>query len=129
MKYLVDTSWTVGHLRGNEEVSQRLLYLGKEGLAVSIISVAELYEGIFRSRNPLGDESKLTNFLSGVTVLGINEEICKVFGRERARLRQSGVLIGDLDLLIASTALYYSLTLLTADRDFEMVESLTTIFT
>jgi len=129
MKYLVDTTWIIEYLRGNEGIVERLRFLREEGLAVSIISVAELYEGVFRSRDPSGNESMLRDFLSGVTVLGIDAEICKVFGREGIRLRQRGTPVGDLDLLIASTALYHDLTLLTADRDFEMVESLTTIFT
>ena len=36
--------------------------------------------------------------------------------------------MSDLDLLIAATALRHDLTLLTADRDFERVEHLNTIF-
>ena len=51
--------------------------------------------------------------------------ICKIFGRERARLRKSGKTIGDLDLLIASTCLRYDLTVLTDNKtEFERVKSL-----
>ena len=45
-----------------------------------------------------------------------------------ARLRQVGMAVGDMDLLIAAIALRHDLTLLTADRDFERVENLNTIF-
>lgn len=128
MKYLVDTTWIIEYLRGSREVIQRLRSLRAEGLAVSIISVAELYEGVFRSNNPSGNEGKLKDFLSGVAVLGIDEEVCKLFGRERARLRRSGGTVGDMDLLIASTALHNGLTVLTADTDFRRVAGLNTIF-
>lgn len=56
------------------------------------------------------------------------EEVCIIFGREMARLRQVGMPVGDMDMLIAATALRHDLTLLTADRDFERIENLDTIF-
>ena len=43
MKYLVDTTWIIEYLRGSQEIVQRLDSLRHEGLAVGIISVAELY--------------------------------------------------------------------------------------
>ena len=51
-----------------------------------------------------------------MTLIGIDEETAKIVGRERGRLRAEGMLIGDLDLLIAATALQYDLTLLTNNR-------------
>ena len=128
MKYLVDTTWVIEYLRGNQDIIQRLQTYSAEGLAIAIVSMAELYEGVFRSNNPAGNETILKDFLTGVTVLGIDEEVCIIFGREMARLRQVGMTVGDMDLLIAATALRHDLTLLTADRDFERVEHLNTIF-
>ena len=94
-------------------------------LALSIISLAELYEGVYYSRDPEGDEQDLTNFLRGVTVLGLDTDIAKTFGRERGRLRAAGTLIGDLDLLIGATALHHNLTLLTNNRShFERMAGL-----
>lgn len=59
-----------------------------------------------------------------MTVLDLDKEISRVFGQERARLSRIGQVIGDINLLIASTAIYRSLTVLTTDRDFERVENL-----
>lgn len=125
MKYLLDTNWAIHYLRGEERVVKKLLSLREEGLAMSIITLAELYEGIFRSINPGLAEESLKDFLTGISILGVDEEVCKFFGRERARLRRLGKPIGDLDLLIASTCLRYDLTLLTDDTtEFERVENL-----
>jgi len=125
MKYLIDTDWVVNHLRGVERVTERLEELADSGLALSIISLAELYEGIYRSTNPDKAEKSLNVFLTAVTVLGINGAVCRVFGRERARLRKEGLLIGDFDLLIASTCLHHNLILLTDNvREFERVEGI-----
>jgi tRNA(fMet)-specific endonuclease VapC len=126
MKYLIDTDWIIHGLRGEEKAVKKLLELKGEGLAISVISLAELYEGIYRSTDRAADEGTLKDFLSGVTVLGINEEICKTFGEQRATLRKVGKLIGDFDLLIAATCLHHNLVLLTDNiREFERVEGLT----
>ena len=125
MKYLLDTDWVINHLRGIEEVTKKLEELAPEGLALSIVSLAELYEGIYHSTDPQKDEKALKKFLEVVSILDINEEICKIFGRERARLRKLGRMIGDFDLLIASTCLCYDLILLTNNiKEFERVENL-----
>jgi len=125
MKYLIDTDWVVNHLRGAERVTGKLGELADSGLALSIISLVELYEGVYRSTNPDKAEKSLNLFLTAVTVLGINGAVCRVFGRERARLRKEGLLIGDFDLLIASTCLHHNLILLTDNvREFERVEGI-----
>jgi tRNA(fMet)-specific endonuclease VapC len=123
--FLVDTDWIIHFLNGNKRVVEKLRSLNEEGLGISIISLAELYEGIYYSTDPMGNEDGLNDFLTGVTVLGIEEEICRVFGKERGKLRKQKRLIGDIDLLIASTCLYYNLSLLTNNRrHYEMVEGL-----
>ena len=124
MTYLADTTWIIEYLRGNQEIIQRLQSLRDEGLSVAIVSLAELYEGVFRSNNPSGNKAALKDFLNGVTILTIDEGVCIIFGREMARLRQRGMSVGDMDLLIAATALRHNLTLLTQDRDFDRVQGL-----
>ena len=59
MKYLVDTTWVIEYLRGNKDIIQRLQTYRAEGLAIAIVSMAELYEGVFRSNNPAGNETIL----------------------------------------------------------------------
>jgi predicted nucleic acid-binding protein len=79
-------------------------------------------------KQPLGNDAepyRRREKLEDVSLLGIDEEVCKIFGRARGRLRKAGQLIGDFDLLIAATALHYGLTVLTNNRQhFERVEGL-----
>lgn len=126
MKCLVDTDWIIDHLKGIEKVREKLKEFRQYcGIAVSIFSLAELYEGIYSSRDPIKDQRLLENLLTQFSVLGIDREICKVFGRERTNLRKKKQLIGDMDLLIASTALHHNLTILTNNlKHFERVEGL-----
>jgi predicted nucleic acid-binding protein len=123
--YLVDTDWVIHYLNGHPGIVRRLDALKERGLALSVASLAEIYEGIFYSTDPEGNEADLDDFLRGVVVIGIDEGTCKVFGRERGRLRASRRTIGDLDLLIGCTALHHNLTLLTNNRrHFELIEAL-----
>jgi predicted nucleic acid-binding protein len=68
---LVDTDWIIDHLSGVTAVTTRLTELRPAGLAVSIISLAELYEGIHYSRDPVRSEASLQQFLTGLPVLSI----------------------------------------------------------
>jgi tRNA(fMet)-specific endonuclease VapC len=126
MKYLIDTDWVIDHLKGEERVVKQLEELASEGVAISVISLAEIYEGVYYSRNSAKSQQLLEEFLApDLEVLNVDQEICKVFGKERGRLRQFKKIISDFDLLIASTCLHYDLTLLTNNRrHYEMVEGL-----
>jgi predicted nucleic acid-binding protein len=91
MNYLIDTDWVIDHFHHIEPVTRRLEELAPQGLALSIVSLAELYEGVYYSRNPAESEEVLQRFLDpSLSVLGIDEEMCKIFGRERGRLRAAG---------------------------------------
>jgi len=123
--YLIDTDWIIDYLNDSEPVASRLEELREEGIGISIISLAELYEGVYGSRSPEDSEVELLGFLSGITILGIDEGICRMFGQERGKLRKRGLLISDLDLFIASTSLYYELPLCTNNRrHYERIENL-----
>jgi tRNA(fMet)-specific endonuclease VapC len=113
MAYLIDTDWIIDYLKGKKSIVNKLQKLFDEGLVISVISLAELYEGIFASKDPKKHLKTFQDFLSGVVVLGITDEICQTFGRLRAEQRKVGVTIDNFDLLIASTVLVHDLTILT----------------
>jgi len=123
--YLLDTDWAIDYLNGQDRTRKRLEELEQSGLAFSIISLAEVYEGIYHSQDPQGNEEALLDFLQGVTVISVDEEICRLFGKERGRLRAGGKLTSDFDLLIGITARRYNCILLTNNRrHFENIEGL-----
>ena len=123
--YLIDTDWIIDHFNRVEGTTQKLKELRPAGIAMSVISLAELYDGVIYSRDPSRSQQALDTFLQEIPVLGVDEEICKAFGRERGRLRQQRKTVSDFDLLIASTCLCYDLTLLSNNRrHYEMIEGL-----
>lgn len=113
LQYLIDTDWVVHYFKGRQAIVKRLDALENESLAISVATLAELYDGLYGARDPRKREADLQDFLQWVTVLGLDEETCRLFGKERSRLRQAGNLPGDIDLLIGATALRHGLTVLT----------------
>lgn len=127
LAYLIDTDWAIHHLGGQQQVTQRLRTLHPQGLGVSIVICAELYEGVFRSSTPDRVEHGIDIFLEDVQVIELDKEITRIFGEERHRLRQltKRVKNMNMDLFIAATALQFNLTLLTNNRkDFELIDKL-----
>lgn len=131
MRYLVDTDWVIHYLKGNQTIVRALnrLLLARtfvSSVGISIISMAELYDGVIGSADPEASERQLRNFLAaGIDVLDIDTEICRIFAEERVRLRAAGNIIGDFDLLIGATARRHHLTLLTNNRrHFERMQGL-----
>ncbi|WP_420266644.1 type II toxin-antitoxin system VapC family toxin [Candidatus Magnetominusculus dajiuhuensis] len=112
-KYLIDTDWLIDLLKGVGLVREKLREFSHEGLSISIISLAEIYEGIFDSKTQDKQQQSLDAFLTpDLVVLGIDADICKVFAKQRKILRKNGLLIDDFDLLIAATAICYDLVIL-----------------
>ena len=121
----MDTDWVIDYLHKADRTVRRLDQLLADGVGLSVISLAELYDGLARSRNPDADTEALQLFLEAVEVVPLDDAACRVFGAERARLREEGNLIGDMDILIGATATSNNLTLLTNNtRHFERMQGL-----
>ena len=116
MKYLVDSDWVVDYLAGKQQAVSLLTSVWQDGIAISLITLGEIYEGIYYGRDPQRSEAVFRQFLRSVDVLPLNRSIMQRSARIRGDLRQRGQLIGDPDILIAATALYHNLTLLTRNK-------------
>ena len=111
MKYLVDSDWIIQHFRGNARVAHRIEELIPEGIGISVVSMGELYEGVYRSSDPTDSEAALQLILSEIDVVNMDDEICRIYGQERGRLRVKNARIGDNDPWIGATAIRHDLTL------------------
>lgn len=129
MQYLVDTDWAIDYIRGVHDVKAGLDQLIPQGVGMSIISIAELYEGMFGAPIRQEAEREIREFTERIeAVVDLDEQVCREFGRQRSRLRAEGNIIGDMDILIGSTAMVHGVTLLTNNRrHFERLHGLTII--
>lgn len=84
-----------------------------QGLATTRFNVAELYIGISRSNRPEEDEKAVRTLLSEFEILEFNDAAARVFGVITGFLQQIGKPAGDMDVLIAATAMAYGHTLIT----------------
>jgi tRNA(fMet)-specific endonuclease VapC len=116
LTYLIDTDWAVWWLRDRPEVGAKLRDREQEGLAISAVTLAELWEGVEGSADPLRARTALEGFLRLVHVLPFSDEVARLFGKEAVRLGKLGQTIPDFDLVIAATALHHDLILMSEDR-------------
>lgn len=128
MTYLVDTDYVADYLKGQRNVAAILEPLLPEGIAISIITFAEVYEGIFYGHNRTQHETGFRNFLKSTPVLSVTRPIARQFAIIRGQLRATKVLVhpkDTYDLFIAATAIYHNLMLITRNlKDYERIPNL-----
>lgn len=126
MTYLIDTDWVIDYLNARTATIATLQSLAPQGLAISLITYGEVSEGILYGRDPVRAMQGFRSFLRLVTVLPLNRRIMQEFASIRGGLpRPIRQQVGDLDLLIAATALHHGQTLITNNRrDFQHVPGL-----
>ena len=90
MGYLIDSDWVVDHLAGEEEANRLLSRLSDEGIAISIITYIEIYQGVLRSSNPEAAERKLQAFVGTVSLLSISPAVARRCAHVRETLRKQG---------------------------------------
>jgi tRNA(fMet)-specific endonuclease VapC len=127
MPYLVDSNIVVDHLLAVPAASSLLEQLALEGVAISIVTYMEAFQGVEQSPNPRYARDKFHAFLNGVLILPFSFAVAERCARLRKTLKSQNKRVNSraLDLIIAATALEYDLILVTQNiKDFEDVPDL-----
>jgi tRNA(fMet)-specific endonuclease VapC len=125
MIYLLDTNVCIAAMRGNSRVMQQLAARAPEDFAVSMISVFELFAGVFRCNDPQGEERKVFTFLESLHLLPFDFDSALKTAQIRFQLEKAGTKISPYDLQISGQALALDLTLVTHNtREFKRVTGL-----
>ncbi len=121
---LMDTDICIEILSGNEKVVEERIKK-PEAVAISFMTVGELYYGAERSKNRIKNIGLVDEFILSVSILKSDLEILKKFGELKAMLHNKNLLLPDADILIASTAYTKCSKLITGNsKHFERFENL-----
>lgn len=127
MTYLVDTDWVIDYLAGLDLARDVFVRLVPDGVAMSLITYIEVFEGIIGGRHREQADAVFRAFLREVDLLEIGQVVANRTALIRADLRQRRRPIDHraMDLMIAATALAHDLTLVTRNtRDFHDIPGL-----
>ena len=126
MKFLLDTNACIKILNGSSEaIVTRMHGLDPAEIKLSAVVRAELVYGARKSRYVAANLRLIEAFCEPFVCLPFDDHAADVYGGIRADLERLGRPIGPNDLMIAATALAYSLTLVTHNlSEFIRVPSL-----
>jgi tRNA(fMet)-specific endonuclease VapC len=126
MEYLLDTNICIYIIKKRPaSVLKKFESLSPGDVAISSITLAELYYGIMKSSDPRKNQEALDKFLIPLEILDFEYAATIEYGKIRADLEKKGTPIGSLDMLIASHAKSLNLTLVTNnEKEFERIPDL-----
>lgn len=125
MAYLIDTDTIIFALRKDKSVLARFEENKNIPISISMITYAELVFGAKRSQNEQKNMIKVNHIREIYPIEELNEGVMDVFADIKAKMFDKGIRIEDMDLLIAATAIYNELTLVTNNtKHFENVPNL-----
>ena len=111
--YLLDTDTIIYWLNGNQDIEKKVNQIGLDKLAYSIVSQAELYFGAFKSNYVEKNIDNIRRLSEKLAMLPFEDKSAALFGQLKSDLKKQGTIILDADIMIASIALTYHLTLVT----------------
>ncbi len=125
MAYLIDTDIIIYALCGDKNVLTKFEENKNLPISISMITYAELIFGAKRSQNEQKNMIKVNHIRDIYAIEDLNEGVMEVFADVKAKMFEKGIRIEDMDLLIAATAIYNELTLVTNNtKHFENVPNL-----
>ena len=119
MKGLLDTDTVIYYMKERPAVVGRLEATPTADHFLSLITLGELFFGIFRSAQVQRNLRGYRRFFTRVKLLPFTPAVAERFGVVKADLARRGEMVADYDLWIAVHALVHGATVVTNnERDF-----------
>jgi len=123
--FLLDTDTVINNLKGNEAIKRNLQDHFEDPMKICVITLMELYFGAYKSKKIIENLSKIRTIENAFEIISADSECAEIFGMLKASLKQSGTLLDDFDLIIASCAMTKNLTLVTNNtKHFSRIDGL-----
>lgn len=125
MAYLIDTDIIIYSLKGNNIVQNWMITNQNIPKSISVITYGELIYGARKSNHPEKNIATVSRISELFPIIDINKGIIEIFGEIKAKLERSGNRIDDMDLMIAATAMYMNMSLVTNNKNhFSRIDDL-----
>jgi predicted nucleic acid-binding protein len=122
---LLDTNVVSYLLKGDTRAAAYAPLLEGNRLAISFMTVAELFEWAAIRRWGKPRREQLEQTLANYIVIPVDIALCRAWGQLRARQRFAGITITSQDAWIAATAVHHSLPLVTHNPgDFQHIDGI-----
>ena len=111
-QYLLDTNICIFYIKGKFGLKEKFELVDPENCFISEITLAELMFGVENSDKKEKNQKALDDFLSGIKIIPIYHSI-SLYAKEKARLKKTGMILDDFDLLIGATSVTNGMILVT----------------
>jgi tRNA(fMet)-specific endonuclease VapC len=103
----VDTTFLIDLIHKDRQAEKKLISLRKSNdePSTTVMSVAELFYGAYKSNNVAAEKKSVIQALSGFAILEMTELGAEKFGQILSTLDKQGQKVSDRDVLIAAIAL------------------------
>jgi tRNA(fMet)-specific endonuclease VapC len=126
MRYLLDTNICIYLIKQKpQKVLDKFQTLTISDVGISSITVAELEYGVAKSQQQEKNRIALMQFMLPLEIVEFNQASATIYGSIRSDLESRGLIIGAMDMLIASHSLSLGVTLVTNNvREFSRISTL-----
>jgi tRNA(fMet)-specific endonuclease VapC len=126
--YVLDTNTLIYYFKGQGQVAENFANVSAQEISIPTIVFFELQVGIAKSTSPAKRTQQLQELMSRVNLVLFDREAALAAAKIRAELEQQGTPIGQMDVLIAGTAIALQSTLVTHNvKEFSRVSGLTIV--
>lgn len=123
-RYMLDTNMVSHLLKSHPMVAQHIVHIPITSLCISAITEGELLFGLAKRPEAQQLHRTVREFLLRVDVLPWDSTVTQRYGMLRAELTRAGRTVAPLGLLIAAHALAKEAVLVSNDRAFGQITTL-----
>ncbi len=115
-RYLLDTNICIFFLKGKYQLNEKLKNIGLKNCFISEITLAELKFGAECSNKVEANMKMIDAFSKEFAVIPIFSAL-NIYAKEKAKLRRTGKIIDDFDILIGATAISNDMVMVTDNEN------------
>jgi tRNA(fMet)-specific endonuclease VapC len=126
VRYLLDTNHLGAALDDRSTIRERLFRARRAGhrLATCVPVLCELETGLHHTRRRDQNRRVLSVLLRQIRVWPLEPSIAPLYAETFHYLRANGRVLSQVDMMLAAIAVSTGATLLTSDRDFEVLPNI-----